>query len=85
MFGSACLVMAQIQFFLIKKVKIGRPERSLTPTPSLHPITSHFCFIPPPSPPQSGLHMSITPESNVRFFQRSRFPLQIIPLDDDLK
>ena len=32
MFGSAwCLVMAQIQFSLIKKLKIGRPEHWLTP------------------------------------------------------
>ena len=33
-----CLVIVQIQFFLIK---IGRPEHSLTPHP-LHPITYHF-------------------------------------------
>ena len=32
LFGSAwCLVMAQIQFSLIKKIKIGHPEHSLTP------------------------------------------------------
>ena len=33
--------------FLNKKIKIGRPEHSLTPTP-LSPITSHFCltFLP---------------------------------------
>ena len=28
-----CLVMAQIQFSLIKKINIGRPEQSLIPTP----------------------------------------------------
>ena len=34
MFGSAwCLVMVQIQFSLIKKLKIGRPEHSVTPAP----------------------------------------------------
>ena len=42
LFGSAwCLVKAQIQFSLIKKIKIGRPEHSLTPHP-LRPIASHF-------------------------------------------
>ena len=48
MFGSAwCLVMAQIQFSLIKKIKIGRPEHSLTPHP-VRPITSHFSLPQPP-------------------------------------
>ena len=41
--------MAEIQFSLIKKLKIGRPEHLIAPTP-LRPITSHFCltlgFIP---------------------------------------
>ena len=51
MFGSAwCLVMAQIQFSLIKKAKIGRPEHLLTLHP-LHPITSHFCLPHPLHPP----------------------------------
>ena len=40
-----CLVMVEIQYSLIKKIKIGRPEHSLTPYP-LRPITSHF----PPTP-----------------------------------
>ena len=41
MFGSAwCLVRVQIQFSLIKKIKIGCRERSLTPHPLLS-ITSH--------------------------------------------
>ena len=40
MFDSVCLIMAQIQFSLTKKTKIGRPEQSVpptryTPTPSL--------------------------------------------------
>ena len=55
MFDSAwSLVMAQIEFFLIKEINIGSPEHSLPPTP-LRPITSHFCLtpllIPPPPPP----------------------------------
>ena len=34
MFGWAwCLVMAQIQFSLIKKIRIGRPKHSLIPQP----------------------------------------------------
>ena len=33
MFGSARLVIAQIQFSLMKKIKTGRPEHSLTPPP----------------------------------------------------
>ena len=54
MFGSAwCLVMAQIQFSLIKKtIKIGRPENSLTPVPH---TSDNISF------PQSGRHMCITP------------------------
>ena len=38
--------------FFNKKIKIGRPEHSLTLHP-LRPITSHFCLntSPPPSPP----------------------------------
>ena len=48
MLGSAwCLVMAQIQFSLIKKIKIGRREHSLTPSPApLRSITYHFCLNP---------------------------------------
>ena len=40
-------IHTQTKFSLIKKLKIGRPEHSLTPTP-LRPITSHFCLNPPP-------------------------------------
>ena len=42
MFDSVCLIMAQIQFSLTKKTRIGRPENRYpqpptryTPTPSL--------------------------------------------------
>ena len=52
MFGS---VIAQIQFSLIIKKRIGSPKHSLTP----HPLTSDFPFIPTPS--QSGHHICITP------------------------
>ena len=45
--------------FFNKKIKIGRPEHSLTPHP-LRPIRSHFCLTPPP-PPHSGRHLCITP------------------------
>ena len=62
MLGSAwCLVMAQIQFSLMKK-RLGdwTPKTLTTPTPHplLRPITSHFCLTPPP--PQSGRHKCIT-------------------------
>ena len=58
--------MAQIQLSLITKIKIGRPEHLLTPTP-LRPITSHFCLTPPRLPiPQSGRHMCITPYDILR-------------------
>ena len=51
--------MTQIQFSLIKRIKIGRPEHSLIPHP-LRPKTSRF-YLPPPPPPQSERHMCITP------------------------
>ena len=65
-----CLVMVEIQYSLIKKIKIGRPEHSLTPYP-LRPITSHFCLTPSTSPHplhplQSGCHMCLTP--NLTYF-----------------
>ena len=41
------VIMPQIQFSLIKKIKIRRPEHSLNPHP-LRPITSHFCLSPTP-------------------------------------
>ena len=50
-FGSAwCLFMAQIQFSLIKRIKIGCPEHSL-PLTTLRPIISHFCLNPTPPHP----------------------------------
>ena len=61
-----CLVMAQIQFSLIKKIKIGRPEHLLTPSPH-SPTSDNISVLPyhplPPSPHphQSGRHMCITP------------------------
>ena len=53
MFGSAWyLVITQIQFSLIKKTKIGRPEHSLTPH---SPLSNNISFLPhhptPPPPP----------------------------------
>ena len=43
--------MAQVQFSLIKKIKIERPEHSLNPPfHPLRPVTSHFCLIPQPLP-----------------------------------
>ena len=53
------LVMAQIQFSLVKKIKIRRPEHLLYPTP-LRPMSSYFCLTLP-QPPKSGRHMCITP------------------------
>ena len=65
MFGSAwCLIMAQIQFSLIKK-KIGPPEHSLTPH---SPTSNNISFFLYP-PCQSGRHMCITPYNN---FQKKR-------------
>ena len=47
--------------FFGKIIKIGRPEHSLTLHP-LRPITSNFCLTPlPPTLPQSGRHICITP------------------------
>ena len=37
--------MAKIQFSLIKEIKVGHPEHSLSPTPK-RPITSHFYLFP---------------------------------------
>ena len=62
MFGSAwCLVMVQIQFSLMKKIKIGRPKYLLTPFPPPC-TTAKISFLPylpnpPPPPPQSGRHI----------------------------
>ena len=64
--------MTQTQFSLIKKIKIGRPEHSLTfLPPSLRPITFHFCITP--QPPQSGRHMCITPKQKSFIFLLAEF------------
>ena len=48
MFGSEWwLVITQIQFSLIQKIKIGSSEHSLIPQ-YLRLLTSHFCLISPP-------------------------------------
>ena len=74
-------VMAQIQFSLIQKIRIGRPEHSL-PSTHLHPITSYFCLTtppppPPPIPPKSGRHMCITPYArNGNFMSQSKTDIE---------
>ena len=40
-----------IQFSLIKKIKIGRPEHSLTPVPPTSNNISVLPYSPPPLPP----------------------------------
>ena len=50
--------MEQIQFSLVKNLKIGRPGHSLPPTP-LRPMISHFC--PIAHPPESGRRVCIPP------------------------
>ena len=51
--------MAEIQFSLIKKVTIGRPEHLLTSHP-LRRITSHFCLtLPRPHPPPLPLKVDV--------------------------
>ena len=55
--------MAQIQFSLIKKIKIGHPEHSLTP----HPSTSdNISFLPYPPPPLSPLKVDVICVSPLR-------------------
>ena len=70
------VVMAQIQFSLIR-IKIGRPERLLTPT-SLRAITSHFCFI---TPAPSMWMSCITPKrfllNYVMFMLNSNKPIKV--------
>ena len=55
--------------FFNKKIKIGRPEHSLTPTP-LRPINLIF----PYTPPQSGHHTCITPNLKKRKNSQKRQP-----------
>ena len=55
-------------FFNNKKMKIGRPEHSLTPHP---PASDNISFLPyPPTPHQSGRHMCITPKVVLVFFKK---------------
>ena len=62
--------MAEIRFSLLKKIKIGRPEHLLIPTPYVQYLI--FALLPSPfpptythshtlHPPQSGRHMFIIP------------------------
>ena len=49
LFGSACCaVMVEIQFSLIKEIKIGRPEHLLTPHPSTSDNISFLSYSPHP-------------------------------------
>ena len=50
--------------FFNKKIKIGRPECSLTPNP-LRPITFHFC-LNPPSPPPPHTHTDTHPLKSLK-------------------
>ena len=57
-FGSAwCLLMVRIQFSLIKKVKIGHPEQSLTP-PRLY-VQYYLIFAYIPHPPPTVLKVNV--------------------------
>ena len=68
MFGSAwCLVMAQIQFSLIKK-KDWTSRTLAYPLPSTSDNISFLPYPPPPNPPQSGCHMFIT-HNNIQILQ----------------
>ena len=52
--------MAQIQFSLIEKIKIGCPEHSLTPySPPSDNIPSHFYLTPPPPSPLALLKVNV--------------------------
>ena len=62
LFGSAwCLVMAEIQFYLIKRNKDWTSRTLANPHP-LRPITSHFCLT----------HMYITPKRNKSEISRNK-------------
>ena len=51
---TLCLVIEQIEFSLIKKIKIGRPEHLLT---SPAPTSDNISFLLQFLPPKSGRHM----------------------------
>ena len=76
--------------FVNKKIKIRRPEHSLTPSPtpppstSLCPITSHFCLNPPPHLKMSAICVSplniindFLAKSTTRFHSWAFFVLDI--------
>ena len=69
--------MVQIQFSLIKKIKTGRPEHSLTLHSSMSANISYTLPPPTPHPPQSGRNMRITPESTWTVFNLSTYILSI--------
>ena len=52
-----CLAMAQIQFSLTKKIKIGHPEHSLAPHP---PTSNNISFLLYPLLPRSPLKVDVT-------------------------
>ena len=54
------LVMTEIQFSLIKNIKIGCPGHSLTPHPSMSDNIIFLSYLPTP---RSGCHMYITPKA----------------------
>ena len=59
--------------FFDKKNKDGT-SRTLANHHSLPPITFHFCLTPPPpSPPQSGRHMCITPNRKPTYSILTKF------------
>ena len=68
-----CMVMTQIQFSLIKRIKIGRPEHSLPSPPTFANISFWPYRSPTPYPLQSGRHMCITLSVKLRYFTQ-RFP-----------
>ena len=52
--------MAEIQFSLIKKIKIGRPKHSLTPHPPTSDNISFLPYHPPPaSPPPTHTRLKV--------------------------
>ena len=65
MFSSAwCLAMAQIQFTLTKKIKIGRLEHLLNPHP---PTSDNISFLTYPSSPPPPLKVDVICVSALTF------------------
>ena len=56
--------MAQIQFSLIKKIQIGRPEHSLPLPPPTPYIRWNLIFALTPTPAKSRRHMCIIPNKD---------------------